>query len=107
MSISNSPTPQVRVRTPKGVGFLQRIWRLGETWFSTVDHNPPDKDPQIQLYPLDQLGPVNSGFVAPGTTRIKRRTIRRPSLVRRFLALLPLTAAIVMVGLAWLNGWSL
>lgn len=102
MSISNSTTPQVRVRTPKGVGFLQRIWRLGETWFSTVDHVET-----IQLYPLDQLGPVNSGFVAPGTTRIVRRNVRRPSIVRRFLALLPLTAAIVIVGLAWLNGWGL
>ena len=107
MSISNSPTPQVRVRTPHRFGVVQKIWRLGDRWMSTVDHNPPDKDPQIQLYPLDQLGPVNSGFVAPGTTRIVRRTIRRPSLVRRVLALLPLTAAIVMVGLAWLNGWGL
>lgn len=103
MSIRDFSTPpQVRVSTPQGIGWLERIWRLGDTWMSTVDHVET-----IQLYPLDALRPVRTDKLGPQMTHVVRRPVRRPSVVRRVLALLPLVATIVMVGLAWLYGWGL
>ena len=78
---------------------------MGDLWMSTVDHAEPQDKQDLQLYPLDTLRPAQTGplCVRP-RSHVVRRSLRRPSLLRRFLALLPLTAAIVMVGLAWLAG---
>lgn len=111
MSIRNSTSPQVRVRTPNDLGWVQKVWTLGDTWMSTVDHNPPDRDPQIQLYPLEQLGPARTDPLDPQMSHVVRRTVRktesRPSIGLALLGVALLAAPIVMVGLAWLNGWGL
>jgi hypothetical protein len=100
MSINNSPTPpQVRVRTPGGIGILQKIWRLGDLWMSTVDHTET-----LQLYPLDTLRPARTDAFGVQRSHVVRRRVARPSLLHRFLALIPLAATIALVGTAWLVG---
>lgn len=105
MSINNSPTPpQVRVRTPGGIGILQKVWRLGDLWMSTVDHDPDSEAGETQLYPLDVLRPHNTDQIEPSFSHVVRRRVARPSLLHRFLALIPLAATIALVGTAWLVG---
>lgn len=110
MSISNSPTPQVRVRTPRRLGVVQKIWRLGDRWMSTLDHDPHGEVGQIQIYPIETLRPNETRQIQPAFSHVVRRDFkpRRPfSLVRCILSLIPLAIPVVLVGLAWLNGWGL
>ena len=110
MSISNSTTPQVRVRTPRRLGVLQKIWRLGDRWMSTVDHDPEGPVGQIQIYPIETLRPNETRQIQPQVSHVVRREIkprRRVSPIRCILSLIPLAIPVVLVGLAWLNGWGL
>ena len=99
MSISNSTTPQVRVRTPRGVGFLERIWRLGDRWMSTVDHVQT-----IQLYPLEDLRPVRTDRLSPQLSHVVRRTRRASAIMPRLVGIAILALTVAAVGFAWVAG---
>ncbi len=97
MSINNFTTPpQVRVRTPQGVGLLERIWRIGDLWLSTVDHTET-----LQVYPLSELGPVRTDAHLKCSHVVRRRR-PAPSIARVVLAAIPLALVVAMVGLAWI-----
>lgn len=102
MSTGNFTTPpQVRVRTPNGVGFLERIWRIGDLWLSTVDHTET-----LRVYPLRDLGPVRTDAHLKCSHVVRRRR-QAPSPIQVVLATLPLALVVAMVGLAWICGWGI
>lgn len=105
MSTTNLATPpQVMVRTPRGIGWLQHIWRLGDTWMSTVDHADRDQTETIQLYPLEQLGPARTDKLNPQRSHVVRRAARRSRILPRLIGIALLAASVAAVGFAWLAG---